>query len=383
MMTLKSRAIKFIVLLGIVSLFADVTYEGARSITGPFFSFLGASGATVGIVVGLGELAGYGLRFFSGYLSDKTKQYWLITFIGYVINLLAIPLLAFANQWQTAAFLVILERFGKGLRVPARDTMLSFATKQTGRGWGFGLHEALDQIGAVIGPLAMAVILGFKESYHFGFACLAIPAFLALLSLGIAKRAFPQPQGLESPNRSLKTKGFHQVFWIYLIGVGLVAAGFANFALISYHFQQANLVSSARIPFLYALAMAVQGISAFFMGRIFDVKGIAFLALATGISALFAPLVFLGSFSVLLVGMILWGIGMGSQESIMRAIVADMVPPQKRGSAYGILNLVYGASWALGSAIIGFLYDVSLVYLVVFSMITQLAAIPFFLFVRK
>jgi sugar phosphate permease len=172
-------AMKFIILLGIVSLLADMTYEGARSITGPYLAILGASATLVGFVAGFGELMGYTLRFVSGYFADKSRQYWAMTIIGYVVNLLAVPLLALAGNWPLAAMLIIMERIGKGIRTPPRDVMLSHATSQVGQGWGFGLHEAMDQIGAITGPLIVALILYLHGNYQAGFAFLLLPALLA------------------------------------------------------------------------------------------------------------------------------------------------------------------------------------------------------------
>lgn len=378
----KKKALRFIILFGVISLFADMVYEGARSITGPYLSLLGASGAAVGVTVGLGELMGYGMRFVSGYLSDKTGRYWMITFIGYIINLLAVPLLAVAGNWQIAAFLIILERFGKAIRAPARDAMLSYATQKTGRGWGFGLHEALDQIGAVIGPLMITALLLFHKSYQVAFATLLVPAILALIFLIATRIVYPKPEKMEAQQSHLEMKKFPKQYWIYILAVGLVAAGYVDFALIAYHFQKASSISSLWIPFFYAIAMGVDGISALIMGRLFDLKGVLVLAFVTAIASLFAPLVFWGSFYGVLIGMILWGIGMGAQESIMRAIVAELIPPHKRGSGYGILNLGFGVFWAVGSAIMGFFYDISLIYLVAFSMTMQLASIPLLLSIK-
>ncbi len=375
-------AIRFIVLLGIVSLFADFTYEGARGIIGPYLSTLGASGAAVGVVVSLGVLIGYGMRAVSGYFSDKTQQYWMLTFIGYIINLTAVPLLAFTHHWQTAAFLIVLERFGKAIRVPARDAMLSYATKHTGRGWGFGMHEALDQIGAVIGPLFIALIFFLKGSYRLGFAFLAVPASLSLLALIIARISFPTPQDMEKKGFSLEPKGMSKNYWIYVFGVGLVAFGFADYALISYHFQKASILSPIWISLLYSIAMGVDGLSALVMGKLFDLRGISVLAIVTAAAAFFAPLVFLGGFTAILIGMILWGIGLGAQESIMRAIIAVLTPPDRRGSAYGMMNLIFGLFWAAGSALIGFLYDLSPLYVTIFSIAAQFASLPFFLSVK-
>lgn len=382
-MTSRTKALKFIVLLGVVSLFADMTYEGARGIIGPFLSTLGASGTAVGVIVGIGALIGYGVRGISGYFSDKTRQYWLLTIVGYCINLLAVPLLAFVNSWQAAAFLIVLERFGKAIRVPARDAMLSYATKHTGHGWGFGIHEALDQIGAVLGPLSIAGLLFLKESYQLAFLSLLIPALISLGFLGLARFIFPTPQDMESQFSSLHTKGFSSSYWIYLLGVGLVALGFVDYPLIAYHLQKTSEFSADWIPFLYGIAMGVDGIAALIMGKLFDTKGIFLLAVVTFIAAFFAPLVFLGNSTAVIIGMMLWGIGMGAQESVMRAIVAILVAPNKRGSGYGLLNLFFGLFWAAGNAIIGYFYDISLIYLVIFSLITQLLSIPLFILVHR
>jgi hypothetical protein len=185
--------LRFVVLIGIVSLFADMTYEGARSVTGPYLGALGASGFVVGLVAGLGELIGYALRLVSGYVADRTARYWAVTLVGYALNMLAVPLLALAGHWETAAALMIAERVGKAIRTPARDAMLSHATREVGHGWGFGLHEAMDQAGAMIGPLAVAAALAAGWGYRAGFGVLLVPAVLALGVLLAAWRAYPRP----------------------------------------------------------------------------------------------------------------------------------------------------------------------------------------------
>ncbi len=379
----RTTAIRFVVLLGLVSLFADITYEGARSIAGPYLALLGASGTVVGIVAGFGELIGYGLRLVSGYLSDRTRRYWVLTLVGYAINLLAVPLLALAGRWEVAAALMIAERLGKALRTPARDAMLSYATKETGRGWGFGLHEAMDQIGAVTGPVIVSVVLAARNNYPAAFAVLAIPAVLALATLLTARWLYPRPQDLEPTAPELKTAGFPRAYWIYLAAVALVAAGYADFPLIAYHFGKTSSVPATWIPLLYAVAMGVDALAALLFGRWFDRVGIRILMAVALISAFFAPLVFLGGFTLALVGMALWGIGMGAQESILRAAVAGMVGRDRRGSAYGIFNTGYGVFWFLGSALMGVLYDVSLPALIAFSVAAQLASIPLFYWVSK
>ena len=376
-------ALKFVVLLGVVSLFADLTYEGARSAVGRYLGILGASATAVGIVAGLGELVGYAFRLVSGYLSDRTGRYWAITIAGYTLNLLAVPLLALAGRWELAAALIILERIGKALRTPARDAMLSHATGSMGRGWGFGLHEALDQVGAVLGPLVVAAVLYVGGGYRTGFAILLVPALVALAVLVAARQLYPRPQDLEMQTSTLHIQGMSRLFWLYLAGVALIAAGFADFPLIAFHFGRAGVVSEVWIPTLYAVAMGADAISALVFGRLFDRLGFRVLLLATVLSALFAPLVFLGDFYGALLGMGLWGIGMGAQESIMRAAVAGMATRQRRGTAYGIFNTGYGLAWFLGSALMGILYDLSVPALIAFSVGVQLLSLPLLLMVAK
>lgn len=381
----KSTALKFIVLLGIVSLFADMTYEGARSITGQYLAVLGASGVVVGLVAGFGELIGYGLRVISGYISDRTRKYWLITFIGYGINLLAVPLLALAGNWPLAAALMIAERFGKAVRTPARDAMLSFATKQTGRGWGFGLHEALDQIGAILGPLIVSGVLYFQGTYQMSFALLLIPALCALIVLTAARILYPHPQSMELEKQVYRSpeKTFSKKFWIYIAAISCVAAGYVDFPLIAYHFQKEAVVSEAWVPVFFSIAMAADGLSALVFGKLYDSKGVGVLIAAVVLSAAFVPFVFIDGFYYSLFGLVLWGIGLGAQESIMRAYVADLVPKDVRGTAYGIMNMCFGGFWFLGSTFTGYLYDNSLLGLIVFALGMQLISIPLFLAVRR
>ena len=307
----KGAATKFVLLLGLVSLLADMTYEGARSVTGPFLQVLGANGTTVGIVAGLGELLGYGLRLVSGYWADRTGRYWAFTLTGYALNLLSVPLLALAGWWQIAALLIIAERTGKAIRTPARDAMLSYATHQTGRGWGFGLHEAMDQIGAVTGPLIVAAALLWGRGYRTSFAVLVVPALLALGVLTLSRIIYPRPRDFETAERRIEGKGLPRRFWLYVAAVGLVAAGYADFPIIAYHFQAKSIVSPGTIPLLYALAMGTDGIAALALGYLFDRAGLLVLVLAVTGSAFFAPLVFLGSLGVVIGGVALWGIGMG------------------------------------------------------------------------
>ncbi len=379
----KSAATKFVVLIGVASLFSDFTYEGARSITGPFLATLGASATVVGVVAGFGELIGYALRLVSGYLTDKTGRYWTIVLLGYALNLFAAPLLALAGRWDVAAVLIIAERMGKAVRTPARDVMLSHASDRIGRGWGFGLHEALDQIGAIIGPLSVAAILYFKGGYETSFALLLIPALICLAVIFSAMVLYPNPHDLGTAAVKLESTGFSRIFWLYVVGVALIASGYADFALAAYHFEKLSIVPDHWIPVFYAIAMGVDALAAIILGRLFDRIGLWAFILATMLSLLFAPLVFLGGFYLALAGMAMWGVGMGAQESIMRAAVASMAPRERLGFAFGTLNAAYGLLWFMGSLLMGILYDFSIGWLVAFSIAAQLVSVPVLLIVNR
>jgi len=375
----------FIILLGIVSLFGDVTYEGARSVTGPYLATLGASFSIVGLVAGIGEFSGYALRLASGYVADRTKAYWLLTFIGYGL-LLSIPLLAFAGHWQLAVVLIILERVGKAIRSPARDTMLSYATKKVGRGWGFAVHEALDQIGAVIGPVVFSLVLLFHGDYREGFTLLWIPALLTLAVLAIARKKVPSPQKLEAPGETSRPNiqgKLPRVFWFYTVFTLFSMAGFANFQLISYHLKVQAIVPDAQIPMMYAIAMGVDALAALLVGKTYDKIGLISL-LAIPLLTLPIPfLAFSHSYSLVLISIVLWGVVMGIQETIMRAAVADLTSVERRGFAYGVFNTALGAGWLLGGALMGLLYEISINYLILFAVVMELISIPLFFVVRR
>lgn len=381
----KCVALRFVLLIGVLSLFADFTYEGSRSVLGPYLAILGASATAVGLITGFGELAGYGLRLVSGRWADASKQYWPITIFGYVVQMAAVPALALTHSWPAAAVLIILERVGKAIRNPPRDTMLAHAGRQVGGyGWAFGLNEALDQFGAMIGPLLVSVVLTRQGDFHLAFAVLAIPAAVNLVFVVLARVLYPRPQDLE-PEGACATAGtpLPRVYWVYLAGAALAAAGFADYPLIAYHFSQAHVVTGQWIAVFYAIAMAISGAGSLALGRLFDRYGFKVLIALTVVSALFAPLVFLGGFWVALVGAAVWGLGMGVQESIIPAAVAPMVPLSRRASAFGLFTAGYGIFWFLGSGVIGFLCDHSIAAAITFCVVAEIGAAPFFLWVAR
>jgi MFS family permease len=380
----KRTALRFVLLIGVVSLFADGTYEGARSIAGPYLAILGASATLVGFIGGFGELLGYGLRLVSGKLSERTGKFWPITLFGYVIQMSAVPLMALAPNWQTFALLIIVERIGKATRNPPRDVMLSHAGKQLGGfGWVFGTHEALDQFGALVGPLVVSAVLATQGSYRLAFAVLLVPAVLCLSLIFTARLLYPKPEEMEVNVPDVKSSGLPRVFWVYLAGASLVAAGFADFSLIAYHFQKSDTIPHVWVPIFYSVAMAISGSGSLLFGRLFDRTGLWILIPLTIVSATSAPLVFFGGFWIALLGSALWGLGMGVHESIIPAAVAMIVPRQRRPSAYGTFTAGYGIFWFLGSMVLGMLYDFSVNAVVIFSVALQLIAVPVFLNLRK
>ena len=377
----RTYALRFIVCLGVVSLFADMTYEGAYSIMGPFLSELGANAAQVGLIAGLGEMMAASLRYFSGRVVDRTRAYWGIAIFGYCLNLVVVPAMAFVGNWQMAALLVVAERTGKSLRGPARDVLLSEATGKIGHGWGFGVHAAMDQTGAVLGPLLM--VAAVARTHHFGpaFLRLAVPAACALIALLIARAVYPNA-GAATP-RPAKAQNLPHVFWMYVMAAGLLACGFLDFPLLSYHFEKAAVFAPATIPLLYAGAMGVNGLTAMIFGRLFDRYGIPVLSFGILISLLALPLGFLGGSSSAIAGVACWAAGLGVQDASLRSGIAQVVSMNKRGAAFGAFNGVYGVAWFVGSAAMGMLYDRSLMALVVFGMVFQLAAAAAFFRLRK
>jgi predicted MFS family arabinose efflux permease len=372
-------ALRFVLLIGILSFFADFTYEGSRSMLGQYLAVLQASGTVVGVVTGFGELLGYGLRLVSGRWADATRQYWPITILGYVVQMTSVPALALVDSWPAAAVFIVLERAGRAIRNPPRDVMLSHAGKQVGGyGWAFGINEALDQFGAMCGPLAMAGVLATQGDYHIAFALLLVPALINLSLVAVARLLYPRPQDLETEPQIIKTTGLPQVFWLYLAGAVLVAAGFADYPIIAYHLDLAGVASGEQVAIFYAVAMAVSGTGSLVLGGLFDRFGFSVLVGLTLTSALFAPLVFFGGFWAALVGAAIWGLGMGVHESIIPAAVAPMVPAERRASAFGLFTAGYGVFWFLGSAVIGVLYDISLPATVAFCVLAEFAAVPIF-----
>lgn len=385
----KNSAMMFIVLLGVVSLFSDMTHEAATSIKGAYLLILGASASTIGFISGVGELLGYGLRYLFGRLVDKTHNYWGFMLLGYAVDVFAVPALALVHRdgWIAACVLLVIERIGKAIKKPAKNTILSFAATQEGVGKSFAIQEALDQLGAFIGPLLLYLIMLYKQGdeytvYNTAFAFLLLPAICTMAFLFFAKGRFPNPEAFEPEVKEENKESFvgKKSFYLYLAGISCFAFGFVDFPLVTMHLAKSRLFAESTLPLLYAGAMLADAVSALFFGWLFDKIRTKALVISTAISAFFALLAF-GSSSpeIVMLGVALWGVGMGAQESIMKAAVATMTSREHRASSYGAFEFFFGLSWFLGSWALGAIYDYSLTAFVAISVTAQLVALPCYL----
>ncbi|MBA3453875.1 MAG: MFS transporter [Deltaproteobacteria bacterium] len=364
-----SRVRRFVFLLGWVSLFADLCYQGMRGALGPYLAVLGASATAVGAVAGTGEAIGYGLRYVSGRLADRTQAYWTLAIIGYATNLVAVPLLALAGNWPMVAVLVGLERLGKAIRSPAKSTLTSFAASDVGAGKAFAIATAMDKLGGLLGPLLVAGVLAWKGETVTGFAwaflILGIPACLSVLVLLRARRLYPDPRALDkSSDDAPGTLGSR--YRIYLVGVALVAIGLADWPLLSYHMEKAGVLSATWLPIAYAVAIGVDGVVALVAGSAFDRhranggSGAGVVSVFVLVGAAYAPLVLSSDAAtpyLAVAGVALWTIAFAATESIGKAMIATLVPKGERGRAYGVYYLVWGLAWWAGSILLGVLYD--------------------------
>ena len=382
-----SGAIAFITLMGIVSLFSDLTHEGARSILGEYLNLAGASAAAIGFVSGIGELCGYSLRLISGLIADKTKKYWTLVIAGYVIQVLAIPALALVPEhgWVWACGLVILERVGKAVKKPAKNTLVSFAASEIGTGKGFAYQEFLDQLGAFLGPILLFVTALVKgtndlfQTYRISFAVLLVPALITIALVLAAKIKYPDPEMFEKQEDKPENFRFGKSFALFMASICFFAFGFADFTLITLHAANTGAFPESTLSLLYAAAMAMDAFAALFFGWLFDRIGLKALIISTLCSTFFSCFIFMtGNARIIGIGIILWGIGIGAQESIMKAAVSGMVPRSMRSTGFGIFETGFGIAWFLGSWLLGALYDLNPMYLVVVSVASQLLAIAFY-----
>ncbi|GAB7183927.1 MJ1317 protein [Kitasatospora sp. Ki12] len=382
------RPWRFVVWFGVVSLLADFVYEGARSVTGPLLASLGASALVVGVVTGAGEAAALGLRLLSGPLADRTGRFWALTVAGYALTVAAVPLLGVAGTLTAACVLVVAERVGKAVRSPAKDTLLSHATAATGRGRGFAVHEALDQFGAVIGPLTVAGVLAVTGGYGPALGVLAVPGVAALALLLWLRARVPEPARYEpaatrpADGEAGRRARLPRAFWVYAAFTAATTTGFATFGVVSFHLVHRHLVSASLVPVLYAAAMLADAVVALATGWLYDRVGPRVLAVLPVLVAAMTALAFSGTRAAVVAGVLLWGAVMGVQESTLRATVADLVPTGHRATAYGVFAAVVGVATLAGGALTGTLYEVSVPALVATVALVQAAALALLVAVR-
>ncbi len=363
---------RFVVRLGLVSLFADFAYEGSHAILGAFLATLKASPVLVGLIAGAGELLGAGVRFFAGHLADRTRRYWPIMAAGYLANLLAVPALALARDLWIAVPLIWAERLGKGFRTPARNVVLAQAGERLGVGRAFGLHTILDQFGALLGPLMVAgIVAGF--GYHAAFASLLVPA-MASLAMLVSARALAPP--LKARPAAEPMAALPPVFYGYMAFAALTVMGLAHFMFFSYHLAVIHRLAPPWIPVLYALAMAVNGLTALVAGRLFDRIGLKVLYLLPLLLLIADPLQFLSQSPLALAAAAaVWGAALGVQDGALRAGITRLVPAPRLGAAFGLFDVGFGLAWMVGSLAMGALYRIRPGDLVSFGAATEVLAL--------
>ena len=378
---------RFVVGFGVVSALADIVYEGARSVYGPFLASLGATALVVSVITGGGEALALVARLLFGRMADTRSRRWTLTIAGYGLTALAVPLLGLTSALWIACALILLERLGKAVRSPAKDAMLAQAGTVTGRGWAFAVHEAMDQVGAFLGPLLIAASLALTASYGPGFLLLAIPGIASVIVLLLLRRRVPDPAQYEPVDEAIPADvaprdPLPRAFWVYAAFTALTMTGFTTFGLLSFHLIDMGGVSAAWVPVAYAAVMAVDAIAALVSGRWYDRIGLRGLVVIPVLAAVVPWLGFSAVTALVIVGMLLWGVVLGVQESTMRAAVADLVPDARRGSAYGIFTAAYGLAWLLGSVILGVSYERSPWLAAVVITIAQALAFVMFLLSR-
>lgn len=384
-------AVTVIIIFGIISMFGDVVYEAARSVNSQYLNLLSISAVQVGLVFGIGEFLGYFLRLVAGSLSDKSGNHWVFMFLGYGI-LLVVPLMGLTMNWNILVVLILMERIGKALRSPAKDTIISgVAENQAGVGFAFGLQEALDQIGAFIGPLIFTMVFYFSGKngimqYQLGYKSLFIPFVILMLFLSYAYRKTKRDNLIPSVTK----KDFHKenlkpIFWVYTTFTFFCTIGFVNFSTVGYHLKANNLMSDGNITILYSIAMVVDAATALFVGKAYDhlkiktkkkTGGLLVLMVIPFLTLLLPFLTLSNSTALIVIGMTVFGIVLGTHETVMRSAIADITPFNKRGTSYGVFNTSYGLALLGGAALMGLLYDMKMIGIIIaFTCIAELIAI--------
>jgi MFS family permease len=371
---------RVVVGFGTISLAADMVYEGGRSLYGPLLSSLGASALAVGAITGAGEAAALLLRLASGTLADRTRRYWAVTITGYALTAVCVPLLAVtpflgAAGLAVAAVLILSERTGKAIRSPAKSALLAGAAQHVGMGRGLGVHKALDQIGAFAGPLLVAGVVALAGAVLWpGFAVLAVPGAVAMVLLVLTRHRMPSEQAIARTAGPLGIRTLPSTFWLFATASALCTAGLVTFGLVSFHLVDAKIVPAAGVPLLYAGAMAAGAVAALLTGEAYDRVGARTLLALPVLVAAVPPLAFAGGLAAIIGGVLIWGAAVGLQDSTVKALVADLVRPDRRATAYGMFAAVQGAGALIGGIATGALYEHSTRALVIAVVASQVLA---------
>ena len=392
-------AVRAIIIFGIISLLGDMVYESARGANSQYFELIGISAAKVGLVFGIGEFLGYFLRLISGVISDKSKKPWAFMFIGYGM-LFFVPLMGFTKNWNVLFVLILMERIGKAIRNPSKDTVLSaISENQVGVGFAFGLQEALDQVGAFLGPLIFTAVFYFTgkntlAEYSLGYKFLFIPFVLLMLFLYYSYRVISKGNLLgEEYGREFKSEKLKPIFWMYMAFTFFATLGFLNFSTLGYHMKSQNILTDGNITLIYSVAMIVDAVTALIVGKLYDKLkeksgkkdgGILVLGAIPVVTLLLPFFGLTMSKNLIIVSMIIFGIIMGTHETIMRSAIADITPFDKRGTGYGVFNTGYGFALFLGATITGYLYDKNLnSTILIMTVVCEIIAMAIFIKMKR
>ena len=362
---------------GYVSLAADMVYEGMRSASGPLLLSLGASALVVGLVTGAGEALALGLRVVTGPLADRSGRHWSLTVQGYALTAVSVPLLAItpflgAAGLTTASILILAERIGKAVRSPSKSTLLARIAEPVGRGRGFGVHKALDQVGAFGGPLIVAGIATATGHLWAGFAALAVPGVATLTLLGVLRTGTGLTDDPPAPDTVPRTAvRLPPAFWAFSLSCGASTLGLMTFGVMSVHLVKADLVPSPAVPVVYAGAMAIEAVVALGTGFAYDLWGARVLYALPALVAVVPALVFGPSLTPIFIGIGVWAIATAVQDSTVKALVADLVPHSSLATAYGVFAAAQGLGAFAGGGLAGGLYEHHLPLLIAIIALAQ------------
>ncbi|MFP3318542.1 MAG: MFS transporter [Thermoplasmata archaeon] len=367
-----SPNLRLIILIGIVSFFADMTYESARSIIPQYFTYvLGGSVFALGIVIGIGDFLGYSFRSVSGKISDRTRNYWGMMFLGYTINLFAVPLLALANNYIIASILIIMERMGRATRIPPRDYVISTVASENRIGYSFALQNLLDQAGAVIGPLIISVMLFYNYGYRDAFLFLAIPATLSILSLYVSYKYSKKEINFE-PRKKIERGIKKRHLMYYFVGIGLSAAGIFHISFILVLAQ--GFLEQYEVTLIFTLAMVGEGIFGFIFGIVYDKIGKEIIIIGPILAILIISMVSFHNILVFMLLGLLFGAFTGINDTVTRSVVASYIEEEHRGSVFGALNTSYGYGLLVASIFVGYFFNQILI-IVLYIIILQISSI--------